>query len=1423
VRLFGAGADTLATMSRFWGWVVVPLAVSLLLLMSFDAQAQRLDPKQAPEPLRPWTSWVLAGNPEALCPAFQGSAEEVHCAWPTALSLSLREKGGHFEQHWHLDAREWVPLPGDAVRWPLDVTEGGKKLVVVEHASVPSVELASGEHTIVGVFAWDSLPDSLQVPPQTGIVSLLLDEARVGEPRRDQTGQVFLQKTSVETEGERLEIVVHRRVTDDVPLLLTTRVVLNVSGKSRELVLGKALPSGFTPMSITSELPARIEPDTRLRVQARPGTWTIEITARSEGPVAELARPAPDGPWRDGEEVWVFEAKSALRLTSVEGVRAIDPQQTSLPDAWKSLPSYAMALDDKMRLVEKRRGDVEPEPDRLSLSRTLWLDFDGAGYTANDTITGTLHRATRLEMLPPTVLGRVAIDGKDQFITHLDKDPNRAGVEVRQGQLSVSADSRISGDAGNIPAVGYDHDFHEVSATLHIPPGYRLLHASGADEVPGTWVRHWTLLELFLVLVLSLSFAKLFGRAWGALACLTFTLVFPETDAARWLWAAALATEALARVIPAGRARAACTVLRLGALLMLLLSTLPFVVQHVREGIYPALADNEAGGGSITRGSEFFGAKSEAMAPPPMEQVAPAAPMPAPAGLPDLQMQTLGAVSKDGPAAGGRGLASVGSLGKPGSGSSPGSAQYRQFNEAYDPNAMVQTGPGLPKWSWSTTSVTFSGPVERSQRLHFYFLSPPINLLLALLRAVLLTVLFARLLPFGTARLPGFGRPAAALATLCLVFLVAPTARAEIPADPLLEQYKERLLAKPDCAPTCASSSRMLLDVHGNVLRARLSIEVSATTAVPLPGDAAQWLPERVLVDGNPAQGLLRSEDGQLWLRLSAGAHDVSVEGALPSRESLQIALPMKPHHVQVSVEGWSLEGVHEDGLADDHLQLTRAISEGSGKGAALAAGTLPPFVRVERTLLIGLNWQVSTRVVRATPVGSAVVLEVPLLRGESVTTPDVRIAQGKVLVNMAPDATELSWQSVLEQRSPVTLVAPKAIGWTEVWRLDLSPIWHASLEGVPVVHGETSARVPEWRPWPSESVVINLLRPAGITGQTLTIDNSSYEVRPGLRATDATVGFSLRSSRGGEHVLHLPEGAALESVSVNGAAQPLRQQGRSVTLSVVPGQQNVQLTLRLPQGISSSFSAPPFDFGTKIVNVTTSIRLSDSRWVLFVHGPRLGPAVLFWSLLLVLVLVAFALGQISWVPLERYEWMLLAIGLSQIPLPAAALVIGWLVALGFRRARPAQRPYVFDLGQLVLVGWTLTALVILVYAVQQGLMGTPDMQILGNGSSSELLQWFDDRTGPIPEQPYVLSVPMLAYRGVMLAWALWLAVSLLRWLRWGWLSFSDGGFWKRHPKHTFATPAVQPAPPEAPSQATSEARIVDAAGPNTPPPSGQG
>ncbi len=90
-----------------------------------------------------------------------------------------------------------------------------------------------------------------------------------------------------------------------------------------------------------------------------------------------------------------------------------------------------------------RRGDPEPEPNQLNLTRKLWLDFDGEGYTVNDTITGNMTRGWRLNTLPQTQLGRVTLNGSNQFITQ-DKS-GKQGVEVRSGSITLDADSRVAG------------------------------------------------------------------------------------------------------------------------------------------------------------------------------------------------------------------------------------------------------------------------------------------------------------------------------------------------------------------------------------------------------------------------------------------------------------------------------------------------------------------------------------------------------------------------------------------------------------------------------------------------------------------------------------------------------------------------------------------------------------------------------------------------------------------------------------------------------------------------------------------------------------------------------------------------------------------------------------------------------------------
>src|SRR3989441_4382869 len=53
-----------------------------------------------------------------------------------------------------------------------------------------------------------------------------------------------------------------------------------------------------------------------------------------------------DGAW-PAQEVWVFDARPHLRLVEVEGVTAVDPQQTTLPDEWKPLPAYLMQRSEE--------------------------------------------------------------------------------------------------------------------------------------------------------------------------------------------------------------------------------------------------------------------------------------------------------------------------------------------------------------------------------------------------------------------------------------------------------------------------------------------------------------------------------------------------------------------------------------------------------------------------------------------------------------------------------------------------------------------------------------------------------------------------------------------------------------------------------------------------------------------------------------------------------------------------------------------------------------------------------------------------------------------------------------------------------------------------------------------------------------------
>ncbi|MDD1612073.1 MAG: hypothetical protein LUQ57_02925 [Methylococcaceae bacterium] len=1344
-----------------------------IVFFGFSAvPAAPLTPERTPEPLQPWISWALHDSPEHECPFVYNSFDEKHCFWPTELTLDLREERATFAMQISVFQDSWVTLPGDDRHWPQAVTLNDGPAQVVNRNGLPSLKLDKGRaepnvYQIKGEFLWDSIPETLSVPADTGLINLSVNGSPVTVPVF-KDGQLWIKPAQLRPGKpggieNKVTLQVFRRIIDEVPLQMVTRLVLDVSGEQRELKLAVPSPEDFIPLHLSSALPSRLEDDGRLLIQLRPGRWEIDITSRSSRAVEALPLKAAADAGEKQEvawpatEIWVFEARPALRVVEVEQVDAVDANLTNLPDNWKGLPAYQLESAQAMRFKVIRRGDPEPEPNQLNLKRKLWLDFDGQGYTVNDTITGKMTSGWRLNALPEIKLGKVMLDGNNQLVTRLEGS-GKEGVEVRRGMISLEADSRFTGSIGELSAVGWEQGFQQVSAELNLPPGWRLFAASGVDNVPDSWIARWTLLDLFLVLISALATYKLWTRLWGLLALVTLALIWHEAGAPHYIWLHILAATALIRVLPEGRFLYLMNWYRRASWLGLILIAVPFMIDQVRIGLYPQL---ERPWQNIIAPSYPVAAQMPASpeAIVMSEEMAPRR-MPSKSKMADA----AGSVAER-----------MGYI----------EDKAADF-ERLDPNAKIQTGPGLPNWQWHKVMLTWNGSVDSGQQLQLWYLPPALTLLLNFLRVALIAIL--ALLMFGAADLLTFRFKASpTLIAWCLLIpmLSLPVQKvyADFPSQAMLDQLKARLLDAPDCLPACAEIATMQASLGEKDLQLALEIHAQQDVAVPLPTDYQQWFPNQVNVDGATASGLFRMGNN-LWLHLGRGRHQVVMRGVLPQVSKFTVPLPLKPHRVTAEGNGWEVIGIQENGLPGEQLQFERVQkTQDKARQTALTPGVLPPFVQIERTLLLGLDWHVSTRITRISEPDSPVLLSVPLLPGEAVTTPGVRVRDGKVDVNMAPGQTDLQWRSTLEKKDKIELTAAPTEQWTEVFKADVSPLWHLEVSGIAMMYLNHEQRwLPEWRPWPGEKVNLTISRPEAVEGRTLTIDSSRLAIKPGKRTRDAELSLSIRSSQGGQHTLVLPETAELQTVAIDGMQQPLRQEGRKLVLPIKPGQQNVALHWLESKPVATKVAMPAVDLGTASVNTSLNIRLGEDRWVLWVHGPKMGPAVLFWGVLIVIGLLSWGLGKIPLTPLKHWQWFLLLIGLSQIPIATALFVIAWLMLLGWRSSQSAAEIRYFNGLQVLLGGLTILSLAVLFFAVSHGLLNAPDMLIIGNQSSPYSLNWYQDRSEALLPKATVISAPLKVYRLLMLGWSLWLAVSLLNWLKWGWGCFSSQGLWKKSP-----------------------------------------
>ncbi len=528
------------------------LVVLVLLAGPAVSGAQPVSERDLPPALRPWAGWVRDQIPERACTAVHGSAV---CVWPGRLDLRLGGTGGTFAFDAFADRPTNLRLPGGGPHWPLEVRLDGRPAPVIDGEGGPTLRLEPGAHRVEGRFAWTHLPDTLPVPPRLALVDLTVEGRAVPLPRRDEAGLVWLRAEGESAAAaESLRLQAFRRVADGIPMWVETRLSLEVSGKAREVELAGALLPGAMPIAVSGDLPARVDETGRLRIQVRAGTFSVTVLSRLEGRPAAVARPPVTPPWPP-REVWVFAADETLRQVELSGLQPVDPSRTDLPAEWRTLPAFLAEPGAQLKLAEVRRGEALPPPDRVQLARELWLDLGGGAFTVRDRFSGALARTWRLDVARPAELGRVSVDDAEQLITAAP-DSKAPGVELRKGALAMEADSRLP-RAGRLPAVGWTADVEKLEATLHLPPGWSLFAATGADAAPGAWTARWNLLAFFFVLIVALATGRLFGRAWGAVALAAVVFSYDEAGAPFVVWLSLLGATALAAVAPPGKLRTA--------------------------------------------------------------------------------------------------------------------------------------------------------------------------------------------------------------------------------------------------------------------------------------------------------------------------------------------------------------------------------------------------------------------------------------------------------------------------------------------------------------------------------------------------------------------------------------------------------------------------------------------------------------------------------------------------------------------------------------------------------------------------------------------------------------------------------------------------------------------------------------------------
>ncbi len=1327
--------------------------------------------KQLPEPLKDWQAWVQYQQEFRNCPLVNGQAanqkQNYLCAWPAKLDLATSPAGIKFSQQWLVEQESKIPLPGEPTAWPQTVTVNSQPALVLESHGRPYLILPKGRYVIRGEINWKLQPDSILIPSQVALVSLTLD-GKTQSFVEKRANRVWLgQDNNQQVEQQSfVRVWVNRLISDNHPMEMTVAIKLDVGGAARQVKLTQFDLKKVQLKSISSNLNTRVDSQGNLLIQVKPGSHQLQLDFKIHG-FPDSIELTEGGDFWPQQEIWAYRSNERLRSTQVEQASPIDAAQGFMP-SWSQYPHYVLNQGEVLKIKQRNRG-LSHNADSLSLEREIWLSFDNSAYYFFDNIRGSKSKDWRVNTLPEYRLTQLSNHGKERLITY--DDIRRTGAEIRTPTINIQASGEVnSKDMQH--ASGWDIEFASSNVTINIPPGRKLISISGADSSSGDWMSQWNLIDLFFVLITVALVFKVFGLVPSIFATLTLVLSYHELNMPMFLWFNFTVAISLASKISRPSLSKVLAIYKWTSTVLLLLALLPFLAEQIRFTLYPQLemskplSYSESNAHTMSsladeRQNDSFLSKRVAKTAPVIEM---------------MEKEVRGS-----------------------------RIQRNPLESSYEQGAVIQAGKGRPNWDWQSAYYSWNGPVKGDESFRIFVL-PELAVKLLRILMIVFSVLWLvsvfnkdsgvtnRLIE--TLKQASKNKTTAALFAICLVLPLSSQLKAnEIPDPNLLKELQNRLYPVPECLPDCINISNANIEISGAKLVMKMDIHSGAKMASTIPS-STDWQIESMQLNGQPLRHVWKNKVGA-WINLAKGHSVLEINARLKNKSNITIQFSESPKELVHQLAGWDISGVNANRMVSDSIQLTRKTNglattqvarslDGKFLTVTPQEQSIEDLLFVTRRLTFATQWTMDTYVLRQAPLQGAITADIPLLSFEQPLEMTEQIKDNQMKVVIGNNSQSVSWRSSIQstadhsEASKFVLEALSEASITESWQIQVYPNWNIEIQGVPAVVpvsvSPTDFWIYEYFPRAGEKLNLTLTKPPAAEGASVAIAKIQQNHTISKRKTATQLQLDYRATRA--ETISIDIGLAeLKSLKHDGAAVNLDSEQGIVSIALKPGKHQLELILESAKEIGFDFSIDDIKIDQPFSNLYTSVSVPSNRWLLSAAGPGYGPAIVYWGELIFFIILAFGLSKLPFSPLNYIQWLILGLGMSTFSWTALALVAGWLLASEWRR----QNKQALSKHQIA-ISWlttfsTVIAVASLVLAVPYGLLQSPDMGVMGNSSYGNQLNWFLDQGGQSLGNITVYTLPLWAYKGMMLLWSTWLSVTLIKWLGWIWNDLADAPF----------------------------------------------